>query len=62
MVEEELDFNKSIKNLAAIDYNIDKVIEKYDPKKGLVLKVIYKLRVLACDPWGFLGFEGISIF
>ena len=63
MVEEEFDFNKSIKNLAAIDYNIDKVIEKYDPKKGLVLKVIYKLRVLACfDPWGFLGFDGISIF
>ena len=51
MVEEEFDFNKSIKNLAAIDYNVDKVIEKYDPKKGLVLKVIYKLRVLACfDP------------
>ena len=38
MVEEEFDFNKSIKNLAAIDYNIDKVIEKYDPKKRVSIE------------------------
>ena len=38
MVEEEFDFNKSVKNLAAIDYNIDKVIEKYDPKKRVSIE------------------------
>ena len=38
MIEEQFDFNKFLKNLAAIDDKINTIIEEYEPKKGLELK------------------------
>ena len=33
VIDEEFDYNNTIKNLIAIDDKIDKIVEEYDPKK-----------------------------
>ena len=34
MIDEEFDFNKSIKNMTGIYDKINEIAEEYDPKKG----------------------------
>ena len=34
MIDEEFDFNKSIKNMKGIYGKINEIAEEYDPKKG----------------------------